>query len=77
MSAEQNISITEAELTKIENTLVTVREAIDQNNQSPEAQKIMGMIVESEQIISAKLDKKGTETTPNAQGAYSPHPPTG
>lgn len=65
--------VTTDELTKIENALVMVREAIDSEAAAtnPEAKKIMDAVVEAEQIISAKLDKQGTETTAsNTAGGY-------
>lgn len=68
-----DISISTNELTKIENALVMVRESIDSEAaaSNPEAQKIIEAIVEAEQIISSKLDVKGTETTSsNTGGGY-------
>jgi hypothetical protein len=50
------------ESTTIENTLVTIREALSQD-QSPQAQELMKMIVESEQIVSGKLDNANSNTS--------------
>jgi hypothetical protein len=67
--------ISQDELTKIENTLVTVRKSLDESStNSPEGQKIMQMLVEAEQICSAKLDKGGTATTESGSGG-SPYAP--
>lgn len=53
--------ISDAELTTIENALVTIREALNQDN-SPEAATVKQMIVEAEQIVSGKLDQAKTDT---------------
>jgi hypothetical protein len=55
--------ISDAELTTIENTLVTIRDALSQDN-SPEAASVKQMIVEAEQIISGKLDAGGGTGAP-------------
>jgi len=67
--------ITDAELTTVENALVTVREGL-QNDGSPQTQKVMQMIVEAEQIISAKLDQGGdTAGAPTGTGNDMMSPP--
>ena len=69
--------ISTEEVTTIENTLVTIREAINQagDNQSPEVQKIMEMIIASEKICESKLDPSGDATAVNnsSQGSV-PNP---
>jgi hypothetical protein len=69
-----DLTISEAELTKIDNAFVTIRENLDEASvNTPEGKKVMEMIIEAEQIIAAKLDKQGTETTESGSG-YAPTP---
>jgi hypothetical protein len=53
--------ISDAELTTVENALVTIRQALEQDN-SPQAQQVKQMIVEAEQIVSGKLDQNKMDT---------------
>jgi hypothetical protein len=64
--------ITTEELTIIENVLVTMREAIA-DDQSPEAQQMKQQIVEAEQIVSSKIEGSASqmstqETAPAGPG---------
>ena len=64
--------ISEAELTIIENALVTVRQAIEED-QSPAAMEVKKQILEAEQVISGKLDQGGnTGTGPGADTTTPP-----
>lgn len=65
--------ISTEEVTTIENTLVTIREAISQaGDNSPEVQKIMEMIIEAEQICASKLDETGDATAVNNSSQGTP-----
>jgi len=66
---------TDAESTTIENCLVTIREALSQD-QSPQAQELMQMIVEAEQIVSAKLDNTNQDSAVPAGTAAAAPPMT-
>ena len=57
--------VSESELTIIENALVTIREAINEDN-SPQAAEIKKIVMEAEQIVSGKLDEGGNDASPGA-----------
>jgi hypothetical protein len=55
--------VNDAELTIIQNFVITAREALSQDN-SPQAQEIKQTGVEVEQIVSSKLKEGQSNTTP-------------
>ena len=59
-------NITDAELATIANALSTVRENID--NQDPVAQQVLELIVNAEQIVSAKQNEGQDQGTPGTGG---------
>ena len=60
--------ISESELTILENTLVKMREALVED-ESPESMTLKNEIIESEQIISSKLDTNQIGDTGPTGGA--------